>query len=175
LLTGAAGRIKKDWLRSRKYAANTTNGRAMLNQDFKEFIKSLNDNQVKYLVVGGYAVAFHGHPRYTKDLDIWIEPEEINANHLVAALDQFGFGSLGLTAHDFLDTEQIIQLGLPPNRIDLILKLSGLEFYDAYQKRVETQLVDMIVNFIDVESLIVNKKASGRLQDLADVESLSED
>jgi hypothetical protein len=91
-----------------------------MNQDFREFIKSLNDNQVRYLVIGGYAVAFHGYPRYTKDLDIWIEPSPENAANLVKALDQFGFGSLNLQISDFLAPDQVIQLGYPPNRIDLI-------------------------------------------------------
>jgi len=90
----------------------------MLNQDFREFITSLNDNDVRYLVIGGYAVALHGHPRYTKDIDIWIEMSSENAARMVKALEQFGFGSLGLQAADFQAPEQIIQLGYPPSRID---------------------------------------------------------
>ena len=86
----------------------------MLNRDFKEFIQSLNDNQVRYLVVGGYAVAFHGHPRYTKDMDIWIEMGPENAARLIKALEQFGFGSLGLQTTDFLVPDQVVQLGQPP-------------------------------------------------------------
>ena len=82
----------------------------MFNQDFKEFIQSLNDNQVRYLIVGGYAVALHGYPRYTKDLDIWIELNPDNAAKLIKALDQFGFSSLGLRVEDFLEADQIIQL-----------------------------------------------------------------
>ncbi len=88
----------------------------MLNQDFKEFIQFLNANSVRYLVVGGYAVAVHGHPRYTKDIDIWIEMSSENADNLLKALEQFGFGSLGLNSQDFLTPDQIIQLGYPPNR-----------------------------------------------------------
>ena len=83
----------------------------MLNQDFKEFIKSLNDNRVQYLVVGGYAVAVHGHPRYTKDIDIWIQVSSENASRIVKAIEQFGFGSLGLKEEDFLEVDQIVQLG----------------------------------------------------------------
>ncbi len=98
----------------------------MLNQDFKEFIKSLNENDVKYLVIGGYAVAFHGHPRYTKDLDIWIQISPENASRLVKAITQFGFASLGLRQEDFLVPDQVIQLGCPPNRIDVIA-LADLE------------------------------------------------
>lgn len=113
----------------------------MLNQDFKEFIASLNANQVRYLVIGGYAVAFHGYPRYTKDIDIWIERNEANAARMVEALEDFGFGSLGLQADDFVEADQIIQLGYPPARIDLV-------------------------------NLRRNKRAVGRMQDLADLENL---
>jgi hypothetical protein len=144
----------------------------MLNRDFKEFIKSLNDNDVRYLVVGGYAVAFHGHPRYTKDIDIWIEMNRGNATNLMRALDEFGFGSIGLKAEDFLEPNQVVQLGYPPNRIDLLLSLSGVEFETCYMSKVQVAIDDVMVNFIDLENLKKNKKASGRLQDLADVESL---
>ena len=144
----------------------------MLNQDFKEFIQSLNDNHVRYLVVGGYAVAFHGHPRYTKDIDIWIEMNPENATQVVKALDQFGFGSLGLKEADFLVPDQIIQLGYPPNRIDLLSTLSGVDFVTCYASRVQVEVDKVLVNFIDLENLKKNKKASGRHQDLADLENL---
>jgi hypothetical protein len=144
----------------------------MLNQDFKEFIVSFNANQVRYLVVGGYAVALHGYPRYTKDLDIWIERTPANANRILKALDDFGFGSLGLQEADFLEADQIIQLGYPPNRIDLLTSVPGVDFEDCYPLKIEVVVDDVIVNFIDLESLKKNKKASGRLQDLADLENL---
>ena len=144
----------------------------MLNQDFKEFIESLNDNGVRYLVVGGYAVAFHGYPRYTKDLDIWIELDPDNAKRMVAALDQFGFSSLGLQAKDFLEPDMIIQLGYPPNRIDLILTLAGVDFTNCYEARMVVDIEGVPVNFIDLENLKKNKAAVGRTQDLADLEHL---
>lgn len=144
----------------------------MLNQDFKEFIQSLNDNQVRYLVIGGYAVAFHGYPRYTKDIDIWIEINPENAENLVKALGQFGFGSLNLQASDFLVPDQVIQLGYPPGRIDLITTPSGVTFETCFDSKVEVVFEDLVVNFIDLENLKLNKKASGRLQDLADLENL---
>lgn len=146
----------------------------MFNQDFKEFIESLNANRVRYLVVGGYAVALHGYPRYTKDLDIWIESSPENAQALVLALTQFGMASLGLTEADFLDPEQVVQIGYPPNRIDIISTVSGLEFTSCYAQRVKTILDGVEINFIDLENLRKNKKASGRLQDLADLENLGE-
>ena len=145
----------------------------MLNQDFKEFITSLSDNEVRYLVVGGYAVALHGYPRYTKDIDIWIEPTHDNASKLIKALDEFGFDSLGLKVEDFLEPDMIIQLGYPPNRIDLITTLPGVEFEACYPTRVEAEIEGQRVNFIGLESLKKNKLASNRTQDLADLENLT--
>ena len=144
----------------------------MLNQDFQEFIQSLNDNQVRYLVVGGYAVALHGHPRYTKDIDVWIEISPDNAKKMVKALDQFGFASLGLREEDFLVPDQIIQLGYPPSRIDVISTLEGVDFESCYASRVKVVIDGTPVNFIDLENLKRNKRAAGRPQDLADLEHL---
>ena len=144
----------------------------MLNPDFKEFIRSLNANSVRYLVIGAYAVALHGHPRYTKNLDVWIERDPENAARLMQALVQFGFGSLDLTAEDFLEPQQIIQLGYPPNRIDLITSPPGVDFDRSYASRVEVTIDDVPVNFIDLENLKKTKRAAGRLQDLADLENL---
>jgi hypothetical protein len=144
----------------------------VLNQDFKEFIQSLNDNRVNYLVVGGYAVAFHGYPRYTKDIDIWIEPTPDNATKAIKALEQFGFASLGLKEADFLAPDQIIQLGYPPNRIDLISTLPGVEFANCYTSRVRVEIEGVLVDFIDLNNLRKNKRATGRYQDLADLENL---
>lgn len=144
----------------------------MLNQDFKEFIRFLNANGVRYLVIGAYAVALHGHPRYTKDLDLWIERNPDNAAKLLQALAQFGFESLDLTAQDFLEPEQVIQLGYPPNRIDLITSPPGVDFDRSYEARLEVVIDDVPVHFIDLENLKKTKKAAGRLQDLADLENL---
>lgn len=143
-----------------------------LTPDLKEFIQLLGDNSVRYLIVGGYAVAFHGHPRYTKDLDIWIHLEPSNAARIVAALRQFGFGSLDLQPADFLAVDQIIQLGYPPNRIDLLTTLPGVDFDECYKGRVVVEVDGVTVNFIDLENLRKNKAASGRFQDLADLENL---
>lgn len=145
----------------------------MLNKDFREFIELLNSNKVKYLVLGGYAVAFHGHPRYTKDLDVWLETSEENASRVVKALKDFGFSAVDLTEKDFLQKGQVIQLGYPPNRIDLLNSPSGVDFDECYQKRIEVEIDDTKICVIDLESLKKNKIASGRLQDLADVEKLS--
>jgi hypothetical protein len=147
-------------------------GRLTLDRDFKEFIESLNANDVRYLVVGGYAVAFHGHPRYTKDLDIWIELNPENAARIIRALHDFGFGSLDLTEQDFLTPDQVVQLGYPPYRIDLLSTLAGVDFEACYAQRVETDIAGVRVAFIDVASLRKNKRAVGRHQDLADLENL---
>jgi hypothetical protein len=144
----------------------------VLNQDFREFIQSLNDNHVHYLVVGGYAVALHGYPRYTKDLDIWIEMSAENAAKMVKALDQFGFESLGLQSGDFLVPDQIIQLGYPPNRIDVLTTLTGVDFSKCYSSHIDIEVEGVLVKFIDLTSLKRNKRASGRHQDMADLEKL---
>ena len=144
----------------------------MLNPDFREFLQSLNANDVRYLVVGGYAVAYYGHPRYTKDLDVWVEVSPRNAERICAALEQFGFASLNLSPDDFLQADQVIQLGHPPARIDILMQADGVSFAECYAARVPVELDGLSVNFIDLESLKANKRASGRLQDLADLEQL---
>ena len=144
----------------------------MLNQDFKEFIQSLNDSHVRYLVVGGYAVALHGHPRYTRNIDIWIEMSPENAANLITALEKFGLGSLGLKEEDFLVPGQVVQLGQPPNRIDLLCTISGVDFAACYESRVTVEVDEVLVSFIDLENLRKNKAASGRHQDMADLENL---
>ena len=144
----------------------------MLSKDFNEFIELLNENRVKYLVVGGYAVALHGHPRYTKDLDVWIELSPDNAAGILKALEKFGFGALDLNVDDFLKSDQIIQLGYPPNRIDILTTLKDLQFEDCYKLRVQVEIQGLHINFIDIENLKKNKRATGRAQDLADVENL---
>jgi predicted nucleotidyltransferase len=155
-----------------KFAKNITAGGAMLNPDFKEFIQSLNDNQVRYLVVGGYAVALHGYPRYTKDIDIWIDMTPENAIRMVQAIDQFGFGSLALKEQDFLEADTIIQLGYPPRRVDLLTTLLGVDFDECYSVKVMVDIDGVPVNFIDLENLKKNKRATGRTQDMADIEYL---
>lgn len=121
----------------------------VLNPDFKEFLRLLNDNKVRYLVTGGYAVALYGYPRYTKDLDIWIELDRNNAENLVIALKEFGFASLELSAEDFLEPGTIIQLGHPPNRIDLLTTLSGIDFKPCFESRMVTHVDNIAVNFLD--------------------------
>ena len=146
----------------------------MLSQDFKEFIASLNKHAVEYMVIGGYAVALHGHPRYTKDIDIWVGQTPDNAARLIRALDEFGMGSLGLNASDFRDESSVVQLGFPPNRIDLITGIAGLSFPDAYARRECVEIDGVTVCYTAKGDLVATKKAAGRLQDLADIERLDE-
>lgn len=150
-------------------------GNLTLDQDFREFIESLNAFDVHYLIVGGYALAVHGRPRYTKDLDVWLEQQPDNAEKVVKALDRFGFQSLGLKAEDFLVPNQVIQLGNAPIRIDLLTSVSGIAFDQCYRSRMVVTIDQVPVNIIDLENLKKNKRASGRLQDLADLEALESD
>jgi hypothetical protein len=169
---GNPGLLVTVFPRLKRFGLSIIIGGVMLNQDFKEFIQLLNANQVHYLVVGGYAVALHGYPRYTKDIDIWIELAQKNATRIVETLEQFGFDSLGLKESDFLVEDQIIQLGYAPNRIDIITSLPGVTFTECYEKRLLVDVEGVKVDFIDRENLRKNKKATGRLQDLADLEKL---
>ena len=140
--------------------------------DLMDFAGLLSRHKVAYLIVGGYAVAFHGHPRYTKDLDIWIEREAQNGARVIAALNEFGFGSLDLTEKDFLQPERVIQLGTPPSRVDLLTDLKGVTFPEAYLRRVTDWSEGTPLHFIGLEDLIANKRAVGRHLDLADLENL---
>lgn len=144
----------------------------VINKDFREFIQLLNDKEVRYLVIDGYAVAFHGYPRYTKDIDLWIWSNTGNADNLIKALNDFGFGSLGLETEDFLNPDQVIQLGYPPNRINLVTQINGVTFENCYSSKVEVNIEGTTINFINLENLKKNKRATGRFQDLADLEHL---
>ena len=144
----------------------------MLSPDFKEFIELLNAHNVQYLIVGGYALAFHGHPRYTKDIDVWIATNPENALRMLNVLKDFGFASLSLSQQDFLEQDNIIQLGLPPNRIDILTSVDGIQFADSHLESSIIEVDGIAIHLIGIHKLIENKIASGRLQDLADVERL---
>lgn len=146
----------------------------VLHQDFKELLILLNDNQVEYLVVGAFALGLYGAPRNTGDIDIWIETGEENAKKIVTAIDQFGFTSLQLDKQSFMEKDAVIQLGYPPVRIDIITSVSGLEFNEAYANRFTAEKDGIRIDFISKEDFIKNKKATGRLKDLADLERLLE-
>ncbi len=138
-------------------------------KDFEDLFACFAKQDVRAVVVGAHAVAFHAKPRYTKDLDILIEPTPGNAKRVVAALAEFGFGDVGLTADDFASPGRVVQLGHPPNRIDLITSIDGVSFSDVWNGRVEGRYGNAIVQFIGRDELIRNKRASARPQDLADL------
>lgn len=140
--------------------------------DFKEFLKLLNSHQIKYLLIGGYAVSYHGYPRSTAGIDIWIAIQKENAEKLVAALDEFGFQSANLTTEMFLKVNQIIRMGIPPYRIELITTISGVNFEECYQQRVTDTIDGVPVDIINLEHLKLNKRASGRYKDLDDLDNL---
>lgn len=143
-----------------------------LDPDFEEFIKLLSQFEVAYMVVGGYALAFHGKPRYTGDLDIWIGISDDNASKMLLVLKEFGFGLLGFEKEDFLKENLINQLGYPPLRIDILTSIDGVSFEEAYQHKQIIEIEDWKANYIGLNDFIRNKQASGRLQDLADVKVL---
>ena len=144
----------------------------MLNKDFKEFIGLLHSNGVEFLIVGAHALAAHGRPRYTGDIDIWVRPRSENIDRLIAALDAFGFGSLGISAQDFAEPQAMVQLGYPPARIDLLTTIDGVAFAEAYEHRSTFDAGGMALPVISIDDLIRNKLATGRSKDLADVEAL---
>lgn len=146
----------------------------VLNKDYREFIELLNFHKVKYLIVGGYAVTVHGYPRYTNDIDIWLWIDNENAKKIINVLNDFGFGALGLKDEDFLSPDRIIQLGYAPNRIDLLTGVSGIEFKDCYPNKKSYDIEGLTIDFIDIDNLRKNKKASGRHKDLDDLENLKE-
>ncbi|MEW6378187.1 MAG: hypothetical protein AB1611_01130 [bacterium] len=143
--------------------------------DFKELLALFNEHHVEYMIVGGYALAFHGVPRYTGDLDILVQPDAVNAQRVLAALDEFGFGSIGLTPSDFESPDKVVQLGVPPVRVDIITSLTGVSWEYALAGRVEGKYGDIPVHYIGREQLVLNKRETGRKRDLADLESLGEE
>lgn len=142
------------------------------NRDFVEMFVVFNDHKVDYLVVGAHALAAHGHVRATKDLDIWVRPSGENAPRVFAALAEFGAPLTELAQDDFAEPGLIFQIGVEPVRIDILTQVDGLEFDDAWPDRVTSTFGDVAIAVLSKPHLIQNKRASGRLQDLADIERL---
>jgi predicted nucleotidyltransferase len=143
-----------------------------LEKDFLDFISLCNRYRVKYLVIGGYAVAVHGYPRYTKDLDVSIEVNEVNAENVIKVINDFGLSSLGLTKDDFLKENFITQLGHEPVRIDILNDLDAVSFDEAWKNRKVVTLFDVNINFIGLDELLIIKQKAGRKQDIADIDKL---
>ena len=145
-----------------------------LDKDFNEFVALFIRNEVRFLIVGGYALAAHGLPRATGDLDTWVWASSENANKIVTSLNEFGFSQVGLTSGDFDHPDSVIQLGYPPHRIDILTSIDGVDFSDAWNRRVSIEIDGQEIPFIGRDDLIVNKRAAGRPQDQADVARLTD-
>jgi hypothetical protein len=144
-----------------------------LANDYKEFLRLFRAHSVEYLLIGGWAVGYHGYPRATYDLDVWIATSPANANRVVKAVSEFGFSGPELSADLFLKEDQIVRMGVEPVRIEVMTSISGVEFDECYREKLDTTLNDVAVNLINLRHLKINKQASGRLKDLADLEGLS--
>jgi hypothetical protein len=142
--------------------------------DFRELLALFNAHHVEYLIVGGYALAFHGAPRFTGDLDIFVKPDAVNAQRILTALAAFGFSSVGLTPSDFERPDQVVQLGVPPVRIDLLTSITDVSWDEAWAGRIAGSYGDMPVYYLGREQFIANRRATGRTKDLADLEMLGE-
>ena len=143
--------------------------------DFRDLLKLFNAHKVEYVVIGGYAMAFHGAPRYTGDLDIFVKPNPENAQRIMKALGAFGFGSLELTAEDFQSPDRVIQLGVPPVRIDILTSVTNITWETAAANRIEGKYGDVVVFYMGRAEFVANKRAVGRKKDLADLEALGEE
>ncbi len=143
-----------------------------LSSDLREFLGLLNSRGVEYVIVGAHSLAFHGRPRYTGDLDILVRGTLVNAAKLVDLLNQFGFGASNFKPSDFSEPEQLIQLGRVPNRIDLLTSITGVTTDEAFATKIEATLDDIPVFILSKEALVRNKRAVGRPQDMADIETL---
>ncbi|MFO7891769.1 MAG: nucleotidyltransferase [bacterium] len=146
-----------------------------IQPDFKDLLELFNAHKVKYIIVGGYALAFHGAPRYTGDIDIYIKPDTQNAERIMQALDEFGFESAELTSEDLKNPDNVIQLGVPPVRVDIITSISGVTWEDAYSGCIDGKYGDVPVKYIGLNEFIINKRTTGRKKDLSDLEALGED
>ncbi len=139
-----------------------------LNKDLREFVKLLVEHQVEFVIVGAYVRALYGRPRYTKDIDFFVRASRENAEKLSKLIHDFGFSSLGLTPDDFYDPDVVVQLGYEPNRIDILTRISGVSFDQAWNNRVVASLDGVAVSFLSRSDYLTNKRAAGRPQDLAD-------
>jgi hypothetical protein len=146
-----------------------------IQQDFKELLELFNAHEVEYVIVGAYALAFHGVPRFTGDIDILVHPTRDNVKRILSVLEDFGFGSLGLKPGDFHKPDSVLQLGVSPVRIDILTSITGVTWREAYQGRQNGLYGDVPVTFLGREQYIANKRALGRKKDLADLEALGEE
>ena len=143
-----------------------------LARDFEDFVKLLNKHKTAYMVVGGYALAFHGKPRHTGDLDIWIKVSNSNAAKMLRVVKDFGLGSLGFTKKDFLKEGFVSQIGHPPLRIDILNSIDGVAFDKAYKNKLSIDLDNIRIDYIGLGDFIKNKQSTGRARELADIKDI---
>ena len=143
-----------------------------LPNDFKDFLRLLNSRRVEYLLIGGYAVGYYGYPRATADMDVWIAVHPGNAARMVEVMREFGFDVKGLSEELFLQANNVVRLGVPPLRIEVLTTIAGVDFDECYRERKTDVLDDVEVHLISLKHLKANKKAAGRLKDLSDLEHL---
>ena len=146
-----------------------------VQEDFRDLLELLNKYKVDYIIVGGYALGFHGAPRFTGDLDIFVRPDHVNARNIIEALHEFGFESVGLSAGDFEKEGKVVQLGFPPVRVDIITSITGVSWEQARSNRVRGPFGDLMVYYIGHDDFVTNKRALGRKKDIADLEAIGED
>lgn len=143
-----------------------------LNQDFLEFIELLEAEKVDYLIVGGYAVGLHGFPRYTGDIDFFVEISTENAGRILRVFEKFGFGDIGLTLGDFLEKDFVVAIGREPRKIQVLTGIDGVSFNECFGRKIEVEIGQINMKFIGKDDLIRNKAASGRPKDRIDLEEL---
>jgi hypothetical protein len=143
-----------------------------VQQDFRDLLALFNAHNVDYIIVGAHALAYHGAPRYTGDMDLLVRPDPENAQRILQALNEFGFGSLGLVAEDFATPGKVIQLGVAPVRVDIVTSITGVTWEDAAAGQVQGKYGNVPVRFIGRKEFILNKQALGRKKDQADLEAL---
>jgi hypothetical protein len=146
-----------------------------VQQDFRDLLALFNKHKVEYIIVGAYALSYLGVPRYTGDLDVYVRPDPANGKRIMQALYEFGFGSVGLVETDFTEEGKVVQLGVPPVRVDIITSITGVSWEQASAGRVKGLFGDLEVHYIGREEFILNKRALGRKKDLADLEAVGED
>jgi hypothetical protein len=169
--TGSHVRTRSASGRLKSCAVNTME----VQPDFRDLLALLNAHEVEYLIVGGYALAFHGAPRFTGDIDVYVRPSPKNAERILNALTEFGFQFSNMNLEDFQTPDKVVQLGVPPVRIDLITSLSGVSWDEAQAHKEPSMFGDVPVAYIGRSAFVANKRASGRKKDLADLEALGED